>query len=268
MPIVAQGGDLTLDALVRNGASAPCDATDLAVAIYTLAGALVDGPFVEPAISHLALGQYRYIWAVPDLQAIGTYEAKWSGKDNFGATVLGDETFDVVEPGSILVGPLDFLVKPDDYDGVRNLLGVTVLDLPDETIEMLPFAPHAEILVKAEIVDWEDIPMDDPRWMLLRLGTAYATAALIAESNAKGGFLGLVRGEGSRSAADWDSIAKTFWSYFQRLVDQGEDPYGQEMVIGPWMVIAHHSRVPGVSGQGPEWGGGGYVGNLYPEGWF
>jgi hypothetical protein len=240
VPRVAQGGRVTLHGHVGRSNGYPADAADLHLTLLTEAGTVVSGfPVAIPPIVRLGLGDYSYEWTVPGAFPLGDYTATWHATVD-GADAGGSETVEVVEPGTIDPGPLIFLRDPEDYDGIRNLLGVTDLDVPATLIESVPFGPHAELLVMAAVEDWEDIPSADTRWTVLRLASSYATAALIAESAAKGGFLGFLRGEGSRSGADWTEISKTFWGYYERLLERGEEPTDAGWAF-PWMIIAKPS---------------------------
>ena len=214
MPRVAQGGIEKLRGNVGRSNGYPADAPDLTLTLYSSDGHVVDGfPVAIPPIVREDLGLYYYDWSVPIDMPLGDYTATWHGTVD-DAPAGGSETVEVVEPGAIETGPLDLLRNPEDYEAIRNLLGVTLLDAADELIESPPFGPHAELLVKNVAGGWEDIPSADPRWTLVRLAASYATAALMAESVAKGGFLGLARPDGQ--GRDWDAHAKVMWSYFDQ----------------------------------------------------
>jgi hypothetical protein len=230
MPLGPQGGDVTVDALVRNGAGAPVDATSLTIEIRTTAMVLVDGPHLVPPIVHLDLGHYEYTWAIPALQTLGTYNVTWTGIDPTTLESLyGYDTIEVVPPGYIQTG-LYFLAQAD-YEDVRRLIGVTDLDVSDETIQALPFGQHAELRVRTAVPTWADITIGGEPWNYLRTAVAYGTAALIAESYAKGGMVSLAHGPGTggRTAKDWDDLAKVLWGYFPKLVIAATGPPPQEI---------------------------------------
>ncbi|MGV0984990.1 MAG: hypothetical protein ACOYB2_10575 [Limnohabitans sp.] len=245
MPLAAQGGPATVDALVRNGAGQPVDPIGLTLEIRDLGGVLVDGPHSVPPIVRTALGRYVYTWAVPDDQPIATYEVTWLGIDPTTAeTVYGADRIDVVAPGYIGTG-LTFL-STADYDGVRHLLGVTDLDVTNDVIESLPFGQHAELRVKTSDPDWASVVPGSTAWEYLRTATAYGAAALIAESFAKGGMVSLAHGPGTgaRTAADWDKVATTLWAYFPRLIQAAEELESGVVTAEPKMYdfrLLHHS---------------------------
>lgn len=161
-----------------------------------------------------------------------------------------EDTFTVV---SVIDGGLDFIFTPDDYEGVRMLLGVTELDVANSVIEVRPFGPIAEASVKGEIEDWATVLADalgvTPtavgllRWQWIVAAAQYLTASLIANTMARGGFVGLVRGEGQRSPNDWKSYAAELWTLGQQYIEQGKDTTGDididELFYGfPMMITA------------------------------
>ena len=115
-------------------------------------------------------------------------------------------------------GPLVFLRKPTDYDAIRMVLGLTQteIDVEDAHIEGTMFGQQAEAYLKAQIPDWEmlitpaEVPPYDPTESLFQFRTAatYLTASYIAETLAKGGFMGLMQPNGNRSVQEWDSLAE------------------------------------------------------------
>jgi len=196
MPSVAQGGEVTLTALYRNGLGQPADAEpgSVAVQLRDPLGAVVYGPFgVPPVVDEAGVGNYSYAFTAAGDEDLGTWSVEWSGIVQ-GAQVTGIEYLEVVLPGSIATGPLDFLIKPDDYNAIRNAMGLegSELDITDEEIERILFAPQAEQRVKNRISNWAHQMLDPDRLFVLRMATAYATAALMSESIAKGGTIGRV----------------------------------------------------------------------------
>lgn len=74
------------------------------------------------------------------------------------------------------------LTATSDYDMVRALLGVSETELPDATVEMEPFLPTAEAIVKQGITTYAAInTAGGDNKSLLRSGTAALTAALLCQ---------------------------------------------------------------------------------------
>jgi len=70
----------------------------------------------------------------------------------------------------------DILVS-GGYGGIRELLGVDELELPDAVIELVPYLPSAESDVKRAIGDWQERMADDSDAALLQSAVMYGTAA-------------------------------------------------------------------------------------------
>lgn len=101
MPIVAQGGEVTLRGSVAYQSGYPADAPDLELTVVDSLGADLAGfPVAIPPIVRESLGSYYYVWAVPADLAVGSYTATWSATVD-GAPAGGSETVEVVAPGSI-----------------------------------------------------------------------------------------------------------------------------------------------------------------------
>lgn len=106
------------------------------------------------------------------------------------------------------------ILTADDYDAIRALLGVEEIDVPDDLVDRLPFGPQAERRIQLRLPTWQVDREDAIRGLLIRMSTAYAAAAFIAESYVQGGTVGLIRGAGatSRSRADWIALAASLWA--------------------------------------------------------
>jgi hypothetical protein len=177
MPLVTAGAPALVNLDVRNSTGDPVDPTNLSLAIKDLFGTPIAGfPIAYPGdIIRDSVGNYHYDWSVPSLLPLGGYTAVWD------AILLGSpeetqEHWEVVAPGSLSTAGLDFLVKPEDYDAIRGLLGVTTLDVEDSDIELLAFGPNAERLVKNRISNWTTQVTDPAMLFVLRLATVYQTA--------------------------------------------------------------------------------------------
>lgn len=143
---------------------------------------------------------------LPDL--LGIWRYRWEGE---GAAVgAGEGEFWV---SSILdeAGFPSFLVLPEDYDGIRALLGVTPTDVRDDELGWQVFAPQAELRVKQRVELWQTL-MDDPNpSYIMRLAAIYACAALFAESRALGGVIGQIGSAGVSLQKDWPKLASALW---------------------------------------------------------
>ena len=201
---VVRGAPWLWEANIWDGTGEYTEPDVLMLTVTDPVGATVAGfPVPLSGLTLVALGRYEYEWAVPEDAEAGLYNAAWSG--SAGALALyGLDSVEVVESAE---APTELVfLSPDDYDGVRNLLGSEAIDLPDATIESYPFAPHAEMWIQARISNWEDQIADPDGAKVFRLATAYLTAALIADGFVQGGTLGHIRPkeDGSR---DWVKIA-------------------------------------------------------------
>jgi len=76
----------------------------------------------------------------------------------------------------------DILIEPDDWQAVRDVLGVSDQDLPDGVITSVIGVTSAELIVKARVTNWAAIMALVPATadtVKLRLGTIYHTAVLL-----------------------------------------------------------------------------------------
>lgn len=103
MPLVAQSGTVTLEALYRNSANQSSDATAVQMQLRDPSGTVVYGPLSVPPILHDGLGRYHYTWDVLPTEALGTWTAEWSGIIA-GQVATGNDFVEVVLAGSIVVG--------------------------------------------------------------------------------------------------------------------------------------------------------------------
>jgi hypothetical protein len=103
MPIVAQGGTVTLRANVGHSNGNPADDPALTLTILDTPGDPVAGfPVAIPPIVRDDLGAYHYVWAVPALLPVGDYTATWDATVD-SADAGGSEQVEVVTPGTIAV---------------------------------------------------------------------------------------------------------------------------------------------------------------------
>jgi hypothetical protein len=107
----------------------------------------------------------------------------------------------------------------DEFESVRNVLGVSPMDVTDVQLATVEFGWQAERLVKEAISNWQ-AQLDDPEnGNIVRLAAIYACAGLVAEQYAQGGTLGNVEGGDARER-DWDDFSELMWGYHQRYLDQ------------------------------------------------
>ena len=240
MPIVAQGSvlDPPFQLETRNGTGDYVDPTNLTLTFRDSLGADVFGfPVAYPgSIVKDAVGRYHFDYTIPVGLATGTYYAVWEAI-LLGAPESAQETWEVVPAGSLTVGGLDFMLKPEDYDSVRGLLGVTTLDVEDTDIEKSAFAPQAEYLVKTRISNWTTQILDTQQLFVLRMATVYKTACLMAESFVRGGTIGLVRPLSTGEGRDWSAAAEQFcarYEYWVAIADQNDTGnVGDDYTIKP-----------------------------------
>lgn len=84
----------------------PVDASSLSLTVRDPLGNVVTPPFpiVLGGLTHDALGQYHYDWAVDPAAALGTYAAAWAGVTTTGRNVFGSDTVEVIPPNQIFTG--------------------------------------------------------------------------------------------------------------------------------------------------------------------
>lgn len=245
MPIKAQGAtgapNPQLD--VRNSTGDYTDPTNLSLTIRDVATGdpLAGFPVSYPGdIVKDAVGRYHFDWDVPSDLPITDYDAVWSAI-LLGSPVTAQERWEIVAPGSMSTSGFDFLIKPDDYDAIRGLLGVTTLDVEDTDIELVAFGPLAEVLVKRRISNWSTQIIDPSSLFILRMATIYQTACLMARSFVRGGTIGLVRPLGTGEGRDWAAAADQFcgqYEYWINIADQSDTDgeNGADFTIDPLKV--------------------------------
>lgn len=232
----------------------PTDPTLLTLTLESPDGSTQDIVYPATEIQREGPGAYRAD-IVPDSE--GTWNYRWHGT---GAAEGADEgSFRVT---SALVDQFSFLVLPDDDDAIRSVLGVTDADLENWQIEQATFAGQAEQRIKNRVSNWADQLTDPDRLYALRLATAYATAALIAETYARGGMINNVY----PTSRDWPALAELLWQRHEEWVAMAEAwdvvndvPFAMPMVraSGPTKAgLAPISSVPPfATGWGTRWRG-------------
>lgn len=101
MPIVAQGGTVTLSVNVGHANGNPADDPSLALTVLDPVGDPVAGfPVAIPPIVRDEIGAYHYVWSVPVDLAVGGYTASWEATVD-GADASGSELVEVVAVGAI-----------------------------------------------------------------------------------------------------------------------------------------------------------------------
>lgn len=227
MPIIAAGATKPVSLDARNSTGDPLDPTNLTLEMRDFLGDPIAGfPVTYPGtIIKDSVGNYHFDWTVSSGQTLGGYTAVWAGI-LLGVPSETQEHWEVVASGSLTASGLDFLVKPDDYDAIRGVLGVTRLDVEDTDIELLSFGPNAERLIKNRISNWATQVGNPENLFVLRLAAVYQTACLMAESFVHGGTIGLVRPLSVGEGRDWAAAAQTFCSryeYWIVIADASDD---------------------------------------------
>jgi hypothetical protein len=128
-----------------------------------------------------------------------------------GAAVGASEGEYIVESSSLET--LSILQKPQDYDGIRALLGVTKIDIEDDIIDLPTYGPAIESRIKMIVTDWADLLAEPNNQIALRNAAMYGVAATLAESYVKGGTVSLVHKEEPRR--NWSEWARIFWNRYE-----------------------------------------------------
>lgn len=117
---------------------------------------------------------------------------------------------------------LDILIGPSDFDSVRALLGVEIVDLENDIILLSIYGPAIEARVKGMVLDWVTVMAtpDTECAMLLRAAVAFGVAAQLAESYMKGGTVSLVHTEQPRR--NWSEWARIFWKRYDEYVARSQ----------------------------------------------
>jgi len=106
-------------------------------------------------------------------------------------------------------GGLAILSSSTDYDMIRALLGVSEAELPDATVEMAPFLPTAEAIVKQGITTYAAImAAAGDNLQLLKSGTAALCAALLCQGTDRGDLSAFRVGEYEEAVGKVDWRAK------------------------------------------------------------
>lgn len=147
MPLVAQGGSVSLRALYRNGAGQAAEADSVSMQLRNPAGVVTYGPFsIPPIVNEAGVGEYSYAFVAGVAEALGTWVAEWSGVVA-GSPVLGYDYVELVLPGS---------VTPDDYsyDPV-TVVGQMRLYIDDRDVSlvgsMIPYGERSAIFSDTEL---------------------------------------------------------------------------------------------------------------------
>jgi len=135
------------------------------------------------------------------------------------------------------------LTEPEDYSAIRDLLGVDSTDLPNDTVDLLPYLPAAESIVKARIATYATIlGTENDTSYNLRAGTQLVCAARLA-------VLRYVPRTGDellreqvlteswqyRTGPDWQALADQYAKEANKLlvrVETGGD-YGSAPIVSP-----------------------------------
>ena len=236
----------------------PADPTEIMLTVKSPAGVMTQYTYPEIPVIKDSVGRYH-----ADILPTAEGDWQWRFVGTGAAQGASEGEFRIT---SLLSGPTAFLQAPDDYDGIRYLLGVEIIDLPDAVIESSMFAGQAETMIKARVEDWSTLLADPEGKNRLRTVAGYMTAALIAETMAKGGFIGLTT-EANRDDRDWQALADLLWARYREWLDvilRIDEPPPDDYAL-PMMRVTGPSRV-GLRGEGaphpiPPWASG------YPASW-
>lgn len=74
------------------------------------------------------------------------------------------------------------ILEDADYPAIRDMLGTDATELPDATIELVPYLPAAETLVKSRVATYATVLADTSAdaYYQLKAGTAMLVAARLA----------------------------------------------------------------------------------------
>jgi hypothetical protein len=114
---IAQGGTVTLTATYQTGVSDLVDPTTPRIDIVDADGTTIVTDAVPTRVS---LGNYSYTYVVPGAGALGIWQAHWTGTID-GAAAGGDDWFNVVVPGDLLV-----LKAYSTLAAIKAYLGISV----------------------------------------------------------------------------------------------------------------------------------------------
>lgn len=98
------------------------------------------------------------------------------------------------------------ILSSEDYEGIRELLGVDALELPDAVIEQPPFLLSAESAVKRAISDWAERLADAGDAALLHSAVMYGTAARLVTRLQNRLRSGEASGNWSAGQIDWKDV--------------------------------------------------------------
>ena len=246
------GGTITVNAAFNLLDGSPADPTTLTLTIEHPDGTkdeiISNNPLTPTApVIRTGIGVYK---ADIELDAIGRWTYWWVGTGT--AAGANDGEFYVT---SRLFDSLSFLTLPSDFDEVRALLGVSKLDLTDEVIKSRPFAPHAELKIKDAVPTWTDLlppgtPEEEDQLLRLQMAAQYETGALIAETYARGGMVGLQEANIERDPEEWIALAALLRGYYHDLLNDAipaatpaEAVVPTSMIVGEG-ALGHRKKAP------------------------
>lgn len=204
----------------------------------------------DPELIRDSAGIY-HVEVLTDQQGTWVYRFVGTG----AATGANEGQFSVT---SQVVDALDILLSPGDYDSIRAMLGVEMIDLSNLTIELPAYGPYIEARVKVLVPDWATILGDPEVSPFLRAAVRYGVAAELAESYMKGGTVSLVHKEEPRR--NWSEWARIFWLRYEESLARVttadgavDDDYDLPTTLTPGPTSSR--------GLAPDWTG------VYPPVW-
>lgn len=99
------------------------------------------------------------------------------------------------------------IVAADQYDAIRELLGVDAVELPSATIELPPYLPTAELRVRRAVVDWSARLGTPDDALQLQLAVMSLTAVALIPRLKNRLRSGERIGEWSAGSIDWDTLS-------------------------------------------------------------
>jgi hypothetical protein len=111
------------------------------------------------------------------------------------------------------------ILEAQDHDQIRNVMGLTPLDVTDLMIDSDVFGWQAEYEVKQQVGNWSELLGDDATAPMVKLAAIYWTAYLLADGFAKGGTVGNTDEDRER---DWAAFAKQMLSMSNRWLDEAK----------------------------------------------
>jgi hypothetical protein len=141
----------------------------------------------------------------------------------------------------------DFL-DSDDFDQVRELLGVDAGELPDGVIEGFAYLEAAELEVKRRVAGWAEHLLTADGLTRLKAATAYLTAARLVSRQRNRQRSSEDVGPVNRGAINWDALKADLEAEASDLIEalQPDTDEDDPPVVSIFTVTGRHRRRTGV----------------------